>query len=270
MIRYDLIWLDFMGPYIPHYPIIINQYQSIYSDIIVGRLCWCVGAHGKGLTMDDFKQLPESERQELEGAWQADSDGFDGCFPATADPDRTGQTWKNSEAEKLRQEEERRKEEEQRLSKLTSNDFKANERVYEHKTPLMSIVHVAGRGSTETKGRGSSAKSTGKRGRMETCARSSTFALGWRHFACWVLSGPWSLCKQSGLHPRKKTTGDCSQQDLEKMAASCGVVKKIQATHILSHAITNCVRIEFNLPSQWFVSKPRMTCALTRSWGCHL
>ena len=30
--------------------------------------------------MDDFKQLPESERQELEDAWQADSDGFDGCF----------------------------------------------------------------------------------------------------------------------------------------------------------------------------------------------
>lgn len=44
----------------------------------------------------------------------------------TADPDRTGQTWKNSEAEKLRQEEERRKEEEQRLRKLTSSDFKGN------------------------------------------------------------------------------------------------------------------------------------------------
>ncbi len=38
----------------------------------------------------------------------------------------------------------------------------------------------AGRGSTETKGRGSSAKSTGKRGRMQTFARSSTFSLGWR------------------------------------------------------------------------------------------
>jgi len=54
------------------------------------------GAHGKGLTMDDFKQLPESERQELEDAWQ---------------------TWKNSEAEKLRQEEERRKEEEEAARK---------------------------------------------------------------------------------------------------------------------------------------------------------
>lgn len=50
------------------------------------------GTHGKGLTMDDFKQLPESERLELEGAWQA---------------------WKESEAEKLRIEEECRKEEEE-------------------------------------------------------------------------------------------------------------------------------------------------------------
>lgn len=56
----------------------INHYIQIYS--IIGRPCWYVGAHGKGLTMDDFKQLPESERQELEDAWQADSDGFDGCF----------------------------------------------------------------------------------------------------------------------------------------------------------------------------------------------
>ena len=62
-------------------------------------------------------------------------------LPVT-DPDRTGQTWKNSEAEKLRQEEERRKEEEQRWSKLTSKDFKGNERVYEHKITLVSIVHV--------------------------------------------------------------------------------------------------------------------------------
>lgn len=47
--------------------------------------------------MDDFKQLPESERQELEGAWQADSDGFDGCFqpqPTPTEPARHGKTQK--------------------------------------------------------------------------------------------------------------------------------------------------------------------------------
>ena len=40
------------------------------------------------------------------------------------------------------------------------------------------------------------------------------------------------------LAPTKKATGDCSQQDLEKMAASCGVVKKIQAIHILSPTVS--------------------------------
>eukprot|EP00913_Durusdinium_trenchii_P004034 g3736.t1 len=49
------------------------------------------GATSKGLTMDDFKQLPQSERTELEEAWQA---------------------WKDKEAEKMRQEEQARREEE--------------------------------------------------------------------------------------------------------------------------------------------------------------
>lgn len=42
------------------------------------------------MTMDDFKQLPESERLELEEAWQA---------------------WKVSEAEQRKREEQARKEE---------------------------------------------------------------------------------------------------------------------------------------------------------------
>jgi len=50
------------------------------------------GAEAKGLTMDDFKQLPEENRKEIEAAWQA---------------------WKDSEAAKRLQEEERRKEEEE-------------------------------------------------------------------------------------------------------------------------------------------------------------
>ncbi|CAE7526188.1 ADL1 [Symbiodinium natans] len=50
------------------------------------------GAEAKGLTMDDFKQLPEADRKELETAWQA---------------------WKAAEVEKQRLEDERRKEEEE-------------------------------------------------------------------------------------------------------------------------------------------------------------